>query len=75
MLDLRPEFHSSALFFIARMRDTPNFILEYGLRLHLRLHLKNVVANFVDLRLWKLQKEVCGFAFVEVELCLRCPSL
>ena len=54
MLDLQPEFHSSASFFIAQMRDAPNFILEYGLRLHLRLHLKNVVANFVDLRLWKL---------------------
>ena len=37
--------------------------------------LKNVAATFGDMRLWKLWKKVCEFAYVEVEFCLQCPSL
>ena len=63
------------MFLFTVPRDSPCLRIPCGLCLHLHLHLKNVVANFVDLRLWMLQKVVCGFAFVEVELCLPCPSL
>ena len=53
MFDFGVKFHSRASF-TKLIRDASNFINEYGLRLHLRLHSKNVSANFVDLRLWKL---------------------